>query len=159
MRVFLLVATALLAAACSSGPEAGVMRRSGATDGKASKETTSTQRDDAPSTTDSPASSPAPNGNPTSVPAPAPTTSSSPSPTPTPAPAPPAGSCANPKCIAFGGTGGCKATDTNGATVVLGCDQGGCACLTGGQQTTAFEGNAATADDMKALFFANCSCL
>jgi hypothetical protein len=42
---------------------------------------------------------------------------------------------------------------------VLGCDQGACACLTGGQQTSAFAGNAATVEDAKALFIANCDCL
>lgn len=57
------------------------------------------------------------------------------------------------------GTGGCKATDSSGATVVLGCDQGACACLTGGKQTAVFEDDAASADDLKSAFFANCSCL
>ena len=157
MRVLLLVATALLTAACSSGPEGTGLRRSNTTGGKTSSETTSSDRRGAPTTDDPPASgSDDGAGEPAPAPAPTPTTSSS---SPAPAPPPLSGSCANPKCVGLLGTGGCKATDSSGASVVLGCDQGACACLTGGKQTTAFEGDAETVDDLKSLFFANCGCL
>lgn len=135
------------------------MRRSGNTGGTTSNQTSSSRRD-APTTDDAPTPGPDQGGG-SSAPAPAPTTTPAPAPTtttPTPAPAP-AGACGNPKCVAFLGTAGCKATDTSGAAVVLGCDQGACACLTGGQQTSTFAANPATIDDAKALFIANCDCL
>lgn len=164
MRVLLLVAMALLTVACSAGADSSPLRRSSDTKGSASNGTKTTQRDDAPSTDDPPAtnsgggSTSTGTGAPTSTPsAPAPTPA--PTTTSTPTPPAPAGACGNPKCVAFFGTGGCKATDTNGTTVVLGCDQGACTCITGNQQTSAFAGSVASPDDAKALFLANCDCL
>ena len=103
------------------------------------------------------------NANPTPAP---PAPSSDPAPTPDagtappgpPLPPAPAGSCGNPKCFAAFGVGGCKATDGAGKSVTMGCQDGACACLTGGQTTATFEGDATNAAEASQLFLSNCDC-
>lgn len=77
---------------------------------------------------------------------------------PTPVPAPPVpGSCGAPTCFELAGVGGCKATDAAGDLVTMGCQDGTCACLTGGQTTT-FDGDVNNVDDARSLFLVNCTC-
>jgi hypothetical protein len=159
MRVLLiapLAAAALLVAACSGGADDGMTLRRGQdiTSGKESKTPSDGSKG---GSSDSP--TPAP---PDSTPDPAPSTPSTTDggATPTTPPAPPAtpGSCGDPKCFGFGGFGGCKATNAAGQSVVMGCDETGCACVTGGKTTTTFEAEVASGADAKTLFLGNCDC-
>lgn len=70
----------------------------------------------------------------------------------------PVGSCGTPKCFGVGGFGGCKATDSAGAEVTMGCQGGGCACRAAGHTTATFSGNVNSASDAAQLFLANCAC-
>jgi hypothetical protein len=154
MRVFFTVAggallAGLLSAACSdagaSGAVGALRRSSPATE---------------PSHTSAPpAASP---GRPSSSdPPPAPSTPAVPTTTPdagtASGQATPAGGCATPKCFGALGVCGCIATDSNGASVSLGCQDGQCSCLGGNDAT--FDGDCANAADAQDLFFANCGCL
>ena len=160
MRVLLvavLVGSAHLTAACSDAGDVSIRRspsRDTASSAPAGSPATSTQTQAPPASPASPASTPQPDPAP-ATPAPVPTTTPAPPPATPPAP----GSCGNPKCFAAGGFGGCKATDGTGATVTMGCEDGGCACFAGGQNTAAFEGDPNSSDDAAQLFLTNCGCL
>lgn len=56
------------------------------------------------------------------------------------------------------GVAGCKATDGAGVSVTMGCQDGACACLKGGQTTATFEGDASSAADASQLFLSSCDC-
>jgi hypothetical protein len=136
---------------CSGGTEDTSLRRSQTAAPAhlpaSSKGTTS--GDTAPSTTAQPSSDPAPVLDGGAAPAPG----------PAPAPAPPVpGSCGAPKCFGLAGVGGCKATDSAGVLVTMGCQDGACACLAGGQTTTTFDGDVNSVDDARSLFLVNCTC-
>lgn len=156
MRVFVavvLAAASLSVAACSGGTEDSTLRRSPSSPARSQEPSTGTAVDDA-----------------TSSATPAPSSSSSPSPSGgapgapdggagTPVPTPPApGSCLDPKCVALGGVGACKATDTAGSLVTMACKNGFCACLTGTQTTVTFEGEPNDETEARQLFLANCGC-
>jgi hypothetical protein len=139
-------------AACSDGPDDSPLQRSqtpAPTRSPASSKGTKSTGDTTPSTTPPPSEpAPTPPAGSASAPAPAP-----------PAPTPPApGSCGAPKCFGLAGIGGCKATDSAGDLVTMGCQDGACACLSGGQTTTTFDGDVNSADDARGLFLTNCTC-
>ncbi len=138
---------------CSGGTEDSTLPRSqtpAPSHAPAASNSTKSTGDTTPATTP-PASTPDPT--------PAPDAGTSPSPSPAPPPAPPApGSCGAPKCFGLAGVGGCKATDSAGDLVTMGCQDGACACLTGGQTTTTFDGDVTSADDARSLFLVNCTC-
>lgn len=129
-------------------------------------EGSSLQRSQTPSPTRMPASSkgtkstdavPSTTPPPSSVPAPASDAGATPPPAPAPAPPVP-GSCGAPACFGLAGIGGCKATDAAGDRVTMGCQDGACVCLTGGQTTTTFDGDVNSVDDARSLFLVNCTC-
>ena len=135
---------------CSDGTEESSLQRSQTRaptrTPASSKGTKST--DPTPSTTPHPSSSPVP----------VPDAGATPTPAPAPVPTPPVpGSCGAPKCFGLAGVGGCKATDAAGDLVTMGCQDGACACLTGGQ-TTNFDGDVNDVDDARSLFLVNCTC-
>jgi len=136
---------------CSGGTEESTLRRSqtqAPTRLPASSKGTTSTGDTAPATT--PPSTPDP------TPAPA---DGGAAPPPAPTPAPPApGSCGAPKCFGLAGVGGCKATDSAGDLVAMGCQDGACACVVAGQTTTTFDGDVDSADDARSLFLTNCTC-
>jgi hypothetical protein len=153
MRVFFTVAggallAGLLSAACSDAGASGAV---GAL--RRSSPATEPSHASAP-----PAASP---GRPSSDPPPAPSAPAVPTTTPdagtASGQATPAGSCATPKCFGAFGVCGCIATDSNGASVSLGCQDGQCSCLGGNDAT--FDGDCASGADAQDLFFANCGCL
>ncbi len=102
------------------------------------------------------------NATPTPAPPATPTPSDPPPATPdagsTTTPPAPAGACGNPKCFAAFGLAGCKATDGAGASVTMACQDGACACLTGGQTTATTEGDPTNAAEAAQLFLASCDC-
>lgn len=110
-----------------------------------------------------PGSSPPSSSPPSQDPTPDPQTTPSPDGGTTKADAsPPAtsapGTCGNPKCAAGNGLCGCKATDGAGNMIVMGCQDGACACLDGnGNDTNDFN---ATCDDpaSAAIAFQQCAC-
>ena len=137
---------------CSDGGEDSSLRRSQTPaptrTPSSSKGTKST--DSAPSATPQPSSEPAPSPD---------GGATSPAPVPAPAPTPPApGSCGAPKCFGLVGVGGCKATDSAGVLVTMGCQDGACECLADGQTTTTFDGDVNSVDDARSLFLVNCTC-
>ncbi len=74
-----------------------------------------------------------------------------------PPPAAP-GACGTPKCFAIGGVCGCKATDSAGNTVKMGCQDGACACFdANGNDTNDFD---SSCDDpaSAAIAFQQCAC-
>ena len=151
MRVLFMLATAcgVLLGACSDDGGASPIRR------RAEAGTA------APARTPGDGSQGGSNGSPTPAP-PAPASGPAPAPdagpTPPTTPPAPAGSCGNPRCLAAFGVGGCKATNGAGTTVTMGCQDGACACLTGGQTTATFEGDATNAAEASQLFMSNCDC-
>jgi hypothetical protein len=78
----------------------------------------------------------------------------------TPTPTAPPGSCLNPDCTADGnGLCGCKAHDAQGNLVLMGCQDGACACFDLlGNDTNDFN---ATCDDLPSaqLAFQQCGCV
>ena len=153
MRVSILTSVLVMAAtliACSDAPSSSLanMRRA-----SSANDTDPAPASSAPKS--APPSKPSSNAPTQSDPTPAPSTRDAGT-SSTPAPAPEPGSCAAPKCIGAAGLCGCKATDSNGALVVMGCQDGQCAC-TGGTDAQ-FEGDCTGPDDAKDLFFANCGC-
>ena len=137
-------------AGCSGGPEDSTLQRSQTpAPTRLPASTKGTSGDTSPATTP-PASTPDPSSSPDAG-APPP-----PAPKPTPPPVP--GSCAAPKCFGLAGVGGCKATDSAGELVAMGCQDGACACVVGGQTTTTFDGDVNSADDARDLFLTNCTC-
>lgn len=147
-----LAGSALLLAACSDAGDASSIRRRANSDSPASAAPSKAPNDGSMGGS-SASPTPAP---PPSAPAPATPDGGATTPPATPAPA---GSCANPKCFGVGGIGGCKATDGTGANVTMGCQDGACACLAGGQTTATFAGDVNSASDAAQLFLANCDCL
>jgi len=136
---------------CSGGTEDSTLQRQQtSTREPASSKGTKSTGDTAPATTPPPST---PDPNPGS-----PDGGAAPTPTPAPAPTPPApGSCGAPKCFGLAGVGGCKATDAAGDLVTMGCQDGACACVAGGQTTT-FDGDVNSTDDARSLFLTNCTC-
>jgi len=68
------------------------------------------------------------------------------------------GTCGNPKCAATNGLCGCKATDSAGNNIVMGCQGGACACFdANGNDANDFD---ATCDDpaSAAIAFQQCAC-
>lgn len=151
MHVLFMLATAcgVLLGACSDDGGASPIRRRAETGTAAPARTPGDGSQGGSSASPTPAP-PAP----ASDPAPAPDAG----PTPPTTPPAPAGSCGNPGCLAAFGVGGCKATNGAGTTVTMGCQDGACACLTGGQTTATFEGDATNAAEASQLFLSNCDC-
>jgi hypothetical protein len=136
---------------CSGGDEDSSLQRSPTPAGSrvpASSKGTKSSGDTAPAATPQSAPDPTP---------PAPDAGAAPAPAPAPAPPAP-GSCGAPKCFGFAGVGGCKATDAAGDLVAMGCQDGACACVVGGQTTTTFDGDVNSGDDARSLFLVNCTC-
>ena len=163
MRVFIaafVTATALLLTACSGGTEGTTLQRG--------RSASSTRTPEASGATGSGSGSSNAASTSASPPAPAPPPAADTAPAgsdagaataPAPAPAPAAlGSCGNPKCVGGNGLAGCKATDSAGDVVTMGCQDGACGCFAGGQNTAAFDGDVNSADDAAQLFLANCPC-
>lgn len=155
MRVLFLLATlgGVLVGACSGADGPSPIQHRASTD--------------PPSTAQAPKSpSDGSQGGSNADPAPAPPATPTPSDPPpvTPdaggatTPPAPAGACGNPKCFAAFGVAGCKATDGAGVSVTMGCQDGACACLKGGQTTATFEGDATSAADASQLFLSSCDC-
>lgn len=159
MRVFitpLMAATALLVAACSGGTEDSTLQRgrSASSTGAPTAGSATGSGSNASSTA---GSAPAPAPPPAADTAPAGSDAGPAAPAPAPAPAA-LGSCGNPSCLGGGGLAGCKATDSAGDLVTMGCQDGACACFAGGQTTATFDGDVNSADDAVQLFLANCTC-
>ncbi|HSO36838.1 MAG TPA: hypothetical protein VLT33_30135 [Labilithrix sp.] len=154
MRVlFILASAALVLGACSDAGGPSPIRR------RASSEATGgAEAQQSDGTPGGGANAPTPTPAPSSDPSPGTPDAGSTTPSPTPPPPAPAGSCGNPKCFAAFGTGGCKATDGAGASVAMGCQDGACACVSGGQTTATFEGTVNSAADASQLFLSNCDC-
>jgi hypothetical protein len=103
-----------------------------------------------------------PTPQPSSTTPPTPTGSSSTPPPPPPPPPAPEGSCGNPKCAGISGLCGCRATDSAGNLVLLGCSDGSCVCTTLDQVTDGPVDEGGACGDqtqMKALFTSTCTCL
>ena len=176
MRVFILAValmTALILSGCSGGTEGSTLQRGRSASSTPTVEATNGSGSDAPgasSNASSTSSSPSAPAAPTAPAAPDSSAASSANdagagatpgsaPAPSPAPAPAAlGTCGNPKCVGGNGLAGCKATDGAGDLVTMGCQDGACACFTGGQETTEFDGDVNSADDAAQLFLTNCTC-
>jgi hypothetical protein len=149
-------------AACSSPPASTLAKRRAANSSDPTEAQPTTRKDApqaTPSSGDPPSSSSSSDdgtsGSPATPPAPAPDAGSPPPPA---TPAPP-GSCENPKCLAGGGLCGCKATDSAGDLVTLGCQDGVCGCFSGAELTTSFDGETCdTGDDARSLCLAYCGC-
>lgn len=157
MRVSILLAlagSALFTAGCSDAGISQIRRR-------ADNETAETAKG-------SDGSKGGSNANPTPAPAdspvtPPPSTPSSPDGGATPAPTPDGGgappannTCTTPKCFGIGGYGGCKATDSAGNQIKMGCQTGDCACQ--GGSNADFAGDVSSTNDAVQLFIAHCGC-
>lgn len=156
MRVLLLTAVAaaaLTVVACSGGSEDALRRSQDLTTTQAQPTTESNSTGESSTTSTTPPASPPDSDASPATPEGGATPDGGGAGTPAP------GTCATPKCFGFGGFGGCKATDSAGASVVLACDNGGCACLTAGTTTSTFAGDVNSGDDAAQLFLANCDCL
>jgi hypothetical protein len=167
MRVLfatLATATALLLTACSGGTEGSTLQRSRSLESSRSPAATSPGGSGDSTAASTAATTPAPATPPAADTAPAASdagTAPATTPATTPAPAPTSaapGSCGNPKCLGGNGFGGCKATDSAGDVVTMGCQDGSCGCFAGGLSTAAFDGDVTSADDAAQLFLANCTC-
>jgi hypothetical protein len=168
MRVFILpvaAMTALILSACSGGTEGTTLQRGRSASSTPAVEAAAGAKGGASNASN------ASNASPTAPSAPPPPDSSAasttsdagagatPAPAPAPAPTPAApGTCGNPKCLGGDGLAGCKATDGAGDLVTMGCQDGACACFTGGQETIEFDGDVNSADDAVQLFLTNCTC-
>jgi hypothetical protein len=171
MRVFIsafVTATTLLVTACSGGTEDTTLQRGRSASASRSPGATSATgaTGGGSSNAASGPSSPAAPAPPVAATPPAtgdadastgPASGSTPAPAPAPAAAP-LGSCGNPKCAGGNGLAGCKATDSAGDLVTMGCQNGVCGCFAGGQNTAGFDGDVNSADDAAQLFLANCPC-
>ena len=158
--------TGLILSACSGGTEGTTLQRGRSASTTPGVEATSGTKAGA-SNESSNASSAAPSAPaaPTSPGSSAASTTSdagtgaTPAPAPAPPPTPAApGTCGNPKCLGGNGLAGCKATDGAGDLVTMGCQDGACACFTGGQETIEFDGDVNSPDDAVQLFLTNCTC-
>jgi len=162
MRVLLLAplaAAALLVGACTGGSGDTTLRRS--QDIESNESTPKKPKDGSKGgSSDSPTPSSSTSDTSDPAPAPAPATPDAGGATPTTPPATPAqpGTCGAPKCFGLGGFGGCKATDGAGDSVVLACNDQGCACLTANKTTSVFDGDVTSGEDAAQLFLANCAC-
>jgi hypothetical protein len=161
MSVFLMrLASLPVVAALGTLAVAGLTGCSGAADD------TSLPRSQSKAPTRLPTRAPASSGDttptttpPSSTPAPSPDAGAAPAPAPAPPATPPVpGSCAAPKCFGLAGVGGCKATDSTGALVTMGCQDGACACVAADQTTTTFDGDVTSGSDAHDLFLTNCTC-
>jgi hypothetical protein len=150
MRVSIL-ALPLLLAACSSAPPGVIDHSRGVPSNDTS--TTEPERKNAPQAKPSPPGDDAP--PPPATPPPA--TDAGAPPPPPPAQAPP-GSCGNPKCVGGGGLCGCKATDSAGTVIALGCDDTGCGCFVNDQLVAATADTCTSPDEAAAIFASTCGC-
>jgi hypothetical protein len=158
MRVLLFAAGAsvLLLVACSDGAGASTLQRANDLSPARQPASKSTSNDGSHGGSNA---SPTPaSPTPPSDPTPATDAGTGTAPTTPPATPPAPGSCASPKCFGLGGFGGCKATDSAGAAVTMGCQDGACACVAGGQTTSTFAGDVNSGDDARQLFLTNCDC-
>ncbi len=170
MRVFILplaAMTALVLSACSGGTEGTTLQRgrsasstpaveaaNAASSGASNASSTTSSSPSAPAAPAAPDSNAASSANDAGAGA---TPGSAAPPAPAPVPAAP-GTCGNPKCLGGNGLAGCKATDGAGELVTMGCQDGACACFTGGHATTEFDADVNSADDAAQLFLTNCTC-
>jgi hypothetical protein len=157
----IVIGTALLLTACSGGADGVTLQRGrSAASTRSPSATNAAGSGDSDSTASSTsASTPAPATPPADSAPPGSDAGTGTTPAPAPAPAAPAlGSCGNPKCFGLNGVGGCKATDSAGDEVTMGCHGGGCVCFTADQTTATFDGDITSADDAAQLFLTHCTC-